>query len=347
LINGSGYVESQLVTAIARDHPHRPLAGALRAFIDKHDIHQEAEVRLSLPAQPNVDGSYQFDNLADVWSFHVSDLVEALDGRTVRIWNDAAASFWGIYPLIYGDNAKKFREELNIARAVEKGRFILLSPGTGLGAVIGYYTGSKLDQWRYIPSEVGAMHITWTGVLASVAQSIGNDLGKLGVHKRVLRQMGLAGKVFNRARFNHREFFLSGPGITRIYYQLQGWKVAEIGMIATAVQKAEEIAALAHLGSDDTAVQTMRLFCQALGQTMADMCTFATARSGVFLTGSLLCGIGSRKLFEFGLIDAFRERLRDSHAEYEIPVFLINHPYTELIGLSRHKRLNRYQRLRL
>ncbi|BFM07220.1 glucokinase [Halioxenophilus aromaticivorans] len=124
-----------------------------------------------------------------------------------------------------------------------------------------------------------------------------------------------------------REYYLSGPGLERIYQAVS----VELTGSATTLNAAE-ISQLAAEG-DSTALAAIDCFCALLGSAAGDQALATGARGGVFIAGGI-----SLKLIDFLRRSSFRKRFesKSSMQPYlaKIPTYVITEPNPGLIGSS-------------
>ena len=131
-----------------------------------------------------------------------------------------------------------------------------------------------------------------------------------------------------------REYYLSGPGLERVYQAVS----VELSGSAVALSAAE----ISQLGKDNdpTALAAIDCFCALLGSAAGDQALATGARGGVFIAGGI-----SLKLIDFIRRSSFRKRFeaKSSMQAYlsKIPTYIITEPNPGLIGAS-HARVNKH-----
>jgi len=213
------------------------------------------------------------------WAFDVQDLRRALGLDELRLVNDFVAAAAGL-PALASDAYEVLREG-----ASGSGHWLLIGPGTGLGAAALLDTGSALE--RVLASEAG--HMGFAG------------------HRPELESLRDAA----RARWSRVswERLLSGEGLGLLY----AWQAG-----ADTLLPAPRISALVADG-DRAAAQAARWFSRLLGAFAGDLCLAFGADGGVWLTGGVLDGLGAGFDHE-AFLEAFDDKGRYAARQHEVPV---------------------------
>jgi glucokinase len=311
------------------------LSQALRSYLKEKGIESAGrELRLALACDVHGD-DFSFANLGPEWDFNREELREEFRLSRIRVWNDAEAALYSVVEFFAMPfNGEQHYEIVVPGDSRSQGRFVLLGPGSGLGAA-GAYLESRDGEyfWVPVPSEFGNSSGWWQGeTLKGIIKDMQDDGGKR--HSVILDYLDLGAEKFTYEAFHKREFLVSGPGLMRIYHSLKGTDfetTPDITHPEAIVQSA--------LAGEDTApyAETLELFCKALARATVDLGLTFTARAGIFLTGSLLNAIGTRGLKRFGYTSALFERRETEAYPHDVPVYLITHPYPELVGIARFR----------
>jgi len=202
-----------------------------------------------------------------------------------------------------GEEAEMTTVPLGSDMALERNCRVVLGPGTGLG-VAGLVYAAGL--WIPVPGEGG--HVT-LGPVAEDEFAIWPNIEKEG------------GRI-------SAEALLAGRGIVRLYRAV----AATRGRRAT-FSWPKEVTGAALSGEDETASETMALYCRLLGRLAGDLALVFMATGGVFVGGGIAPRIAT--LLEKG---AFREAFEEKHPHRNlmraIPTRLITAARPALTGLA-------------
>lgn len=213
------------------------------------------------------------------WSFDVQELRRTLGLDELRLVNDFVAAAAGL-PTLDGSGCEVLR-----SGSPASGHWLLIGPGTGLGAAALLDTGSTLE--RVLASEAGHMGFA------------GHDPA-LGSLREAARGR------WSRVSW---ERVLNGEGLG----MLHAWQAK-----ADSPLPAPRISALVADG-DAAAIAAARWFSRLLGAFAGDLCLALGADGGVWLTGGVLDGLGAgfdRESF----LEAFDDKGRYAARQREVPV---------------------------
>lgn len=251
-----------LATADGRIEAERILSGA-----DYPDLIQAASAYLrdiSGPrprraavavATPVTEDWIQFTNSA--WSFSIAAARHALELEELLILNDFTALALAV-PLLEPDE----RRAVGGGSAVAKAPIALLGAGTGLGVSGLVWSG---NHWIPLQSEGG--HVTFSAT----------DEREWAVCQVLWRRFGHVSP----------ERLLSGPGLVNIYDALaetQGWQ-------AEALTPAD-ITSRAIRENCPRCLETLEVFCGALGTAAGNLAITLGARGGVYIGGGIVPRLG-------------------------------------------------------
>lgn len=213
------------------------------------------------------------------WSFDVQELRRELGLDELRLFNDFVAAAAGL-PALGGD-------EIDVLRSgkAASGHWLLIGPGTGLGAAALLDTGTHLE--RVLASEAGHM-------------------GFAGLHPELESLRDVARARWPRVSW---ERLLSGEG----FGVLHAWQAG-----AADIVPAPRIAALVADG-DAASVRAARWFSRLLGAFAGDLCLAVGADGGVWLTGGVLDGLGAG-FDRTAFLEAFDDKGRYAARQAEVPV---------------------------
>lgn len=321
------------------DRAH-PFQRALRDHALEVGGYAGREFRLSLPCRvPKGATRFEFPNLSKSWNIDVDELREEFGFCSVQVLNDAVAALFGVFDLVANKVFSPF-EYVDVIRAgamPPSGNMVLLGPGTGLGTIMADRDPKRSDDNQMVSwpkwTSFGSEPADWPADLAAAVEALRtreND-----GHTRVLRQMSFALADFEEERFHQREYLVSGPGLSRLYECVTRTNVARTNPGALV---AKQIVRAAR-SNDPQAMAAVSLFCTALGITVADFVAAEDARVAVYLVGPVLRAIGFDGFLRWGMLDAYDTRRKQLGFDAAPPIFLITHPYPELVGLSRLENL--------
>jgi glucokinase len=322
-----------------------PFFTALNEYLNIKGIQPNGrELRLSLPCDVSGD-KFVFDNLDIRWAFSRDDIAKAGLGLNddPLIMNDAVAAFYGMFVMMAeksGDPAHQYYDVLQSADGADDGRFVMLIPGTGLGAVGAYLEKEAWESDNFflpIPSEFGSTMAWWGDkALSKIPEFYKNNRGE---HNYIMDLLGVDSNKLDLDQFNRREFLVSGLGIIRIYWYL----CKTIGDIDPKIKPILDLFSIikeansSDLDEDvlDISRHSLELFCMALARSLIDLGLTFTANSAMFLSGTVVNAIGADGLKKFGFSTALSERKSADNYPEKVPIYILSHPYVELVGLDR------------
>jgi glucokinase len=263
-------------------------------------------------AGPVVAGQARITNLP--WVISETIIEQTFGLKAVRLLNDLEAIANAIPVLQLSD-----RHTLNIGQALDDGAIGIIAPGTGLGEAFLTWEG---NYYHTQPSEGGH---------ASFAPT--NDL-----------EMGLLRYMLNDRGFTHISFerVCSGMGLPNIYAYLRDSGYAEepdwlAAQLATASDPTPVIvnAALDQTKPCQLCATTLDMFMNILGAEAGNLALKTLATGGIYVGG----GIPPRilpALERSTFMPAFRNKGRMSDLLARIPVHVITHPQTALLGAANY-----------
>lgn len=249
------------------------------------------------------------------WVFDARDLHSATGLEALLLVNDFAAAAAGL-PALIGEDAGMVRTAPDTA-----GHWLLIGPGTGLGAAALLDAGSARER-----------------VLASEAGHIG--FGATEVALDGLRDLAL--QRWPRVSW---ERVLSGDGLSLLHaWQARAVRTdddtrpmgAHGGELAAAddpMLPAARISALVGAG-DPVAVAAARWFSRLLGAFAGDLCLAFGVDGGIWLTGGVLDGIGAG-FDATAFLAAFDDKGRYAARQRTVPVRRVQVPDLAFRGLVR------------
>lgn len=233
------------------------------------------------------------------WSFSVATVRDALGLERLHVINDFTALALAV-PLLD-------REEIRqIGGGVAKPNtaIAVLGAGTGLGA-----SGLIWDGRRWLPLAGEGGHVSFSPATEREDAILRVLRRRFGTHVSAER-------------------WLSGMGLTNIYSAL-----AELDEGRPHALEPDQITQRAQQGHDQRSLETVAIFCAALGTIAGDLALTLGARSGVYVGGGIVPKLGA--LFDRS---AFRQRFEDKgrYRGYlsEIPTWVIVAEAPALRGLA-------------
>ncbi|TAN08006.1 MAG: glucokinase [Rhodanobacteraceae bacterium] len=222
----------------------------LKAFVDSDATLPVRRCVIACAGQV-IDDTIINDNLA--WRVRLSQLRETLAFDDVALLNDFEA-------LGYALDDVRAADSVLLCGPDERGdgAALVVGPGTGLGAAVRL---SSPDGPRVLATEAGQMDFAPGTVRErEVLAYLGQDDGYVPYER-----------------------ILSGPGLLTLYSTLCALRGQ-----APRLASPEAVTAAACAGSDAEAVETVDLFCAALGGFVGNLAMAFMADGGVYLAGGVL-----------------------------------------------------------
>jgi glucokinase len=232
------------------------------------------------------------------WSFSIGRTRDELGLSELRVFNDFEATAMAVPYLGTAE-----RLVIGADLPVDRGRIVLIGPGTGLG-VAGLIPIT--DGWVVVPSEGG--HST----MPAATREEGRVLDLLREH------------------WGHvsAERVLSGPGLKNLYAAL---RILD-GTIPEPLSAAE-ITAAAVERRDPCCSRALDLFCSMFGTVAGNVALMFGATSGVYVAGGILLRVKDA-FAASGFRARFEQKGRLSTYLQSIPTYLVVHPQPALMGLA-------------
>ncbi|MBC8267892.1 MAG: glucokinase [Rhodospirillaceae bacterium] len=232
------------------------------------------------------------------WSFSVEEVRQALNLKHLMVINDFKALAAGV-PHLTSDERMQIGNGLPIANRP----ISVIGPGTGLGVANVVQDGGKF--------------IILDGEGGHVGFAPGNER-EIEILRQLSRQFGRVST----------ERILSGAGLATLYQA-----IARIDGVDAPDLEAADIVEQAKSGSSPQCLETISIFCSALGSFAGDTAMTLSSQGGVFIGGGIVPRIADL------LIDSpFRERFeakgRTSSFIKNVPTYLITTDHTALNGAA-------------
>jgi glucokinase len=265
------------------------LESAVSAYLASIDQDNEGEGAFITKACIAIAGTVhlpEFTMANNHWCVNKGRVNSALKVEAMWI-NDFTAQAWAMSEIT--------NEDLLVVKqgqAVVQGNRLVMGPGTGLG-VAGLVAHNK--GWLPVMGEGGHVGFAPTDKL----------------HVEILAYMW--------KNFQHvsAERFLSGSGMMGLYAA-----VAHVNCIEPSLSSPADILQQAQQATpDDLAYKTLCIFCDMLGNAVANSALIFGAVGGVYLTGGIL-----PRMYDFLLASdfshSFTNKGRTSSYLYQIPIYL-------------------------
>lgn len=257
-------------------------------------------------AGPVITGRARVTNLS--WSVDAHAISHSLGGATIRLLNDLEAIAVAI-PFLEGDDLAT----LKTGEAEPAAPIAIIAPGTGLGEAFLFWDGHK-----YVPRPSEGGHTDF-------APSTPLELELL---------------AYLQPRLGHVSYerVCSGIGIPNLYAFLRDsgrhpepeWLRQQL---IAAKDPTPVIMEAAVAGTAEICVEVLDLFLSILGSESGNLVLKVLATGGVYLGG----GIPPRLVSQLKgntFLDAFSRKGRFSGLLARVPVYIIRHPRTGLLGAA-------------
>lgn len=300
LATSAGSPPSQ-IQKLACEH-YEDLAAAIRDYLAANPL--DIQSSCIAVAGPIANGRVTMTNLP--WLIDEQQLLAQLPQlKQVKLINDfqaIALSLPLLSPAQYLDIGPGITPTLKAPLAV-------MGPGSGLGVAQLIPGPESGDSYQAIATEGG-----YTGL------SPATDL-EIALFKDFLTQGTPC----------LREYFLSGPGIARIYQSLARIHDQQVPDLHQSVIVEQALQQL-----DAIAVLTLESFCALLGSAAGDQALATGARGGIYIAGGIVT-----RFQDFLLNSQFRKRFKDkgamAHYLGGIPTRLILAPNPGLLGAAHYQ----------
>ena len=257
-------------------------------------------------AGPVMEGTAMVTNLA--WTISEKSLKRFLSVRPVTLVNDLVANAYGIGALPTKDYVT-----LNKGKKDPEGNAGLLSAGTGLGASILFWNGS-----RYIPCPSEGGHV------------------EFGPRNRL--ELEMLNYLFDEFGHVSYERVISGPGLVNIYRFLKhtGKFGNESAVLTERFEQEDPAAVIAEtalLAKNKLCAKALDLFVSIYGAAAGDLALHVMATGGIYIGGGIAPKIID-KLKDGTFMNAFKDKGRLSHIVEPIPVKVIMNERAGLYGAA-------------
>ncbi|MBZ8135449.1 glucokinase [Afifella sp. IM 167] len=235
------------------------------------------------------------------WVIKPREVMAATGIADIALLNDFEAQALAVSAV--GEETEMTTVTIGPEIALERNCRVVLGPGTGLG-VAGLVYAAGL--WIPVPGEGGHVAL---GPVSEEEFALWPHIEKEG------------GRI-------SAEALLAGRGIVRLYRAMASLR----GRRAT-LHWPKEVTGAALAASDETAVETMALYCRLLGRLAGDLALVFMATGGVFVGGGIAPRIAT--LLEAGAFrQAFEEKYPHENLMRTIPTRLITASRPALTGLA-------------
>ena len=288
---------------------YQSLEQLVEKFLDTHEV-RRSTVRRGVfgVAGPVVGGRATLPNLP--WVIDEAVLQKTFAWNTATVINDLEAIGYAVPLLSRSDLA-----EIKPGTAAAHGNLAVLAPGTGLGET---FLSREGRRYAVHPSEGGH------GDFAPVDQL----------------QLGLLEYLLPRFDHVSYERVCSGTGIPNIYAYVKDTGLAEepAGLAEELQRAADPNAVIINTAlRKDSACRictlTLEIFVSILGAEAGNMVLRHMATGGLYLAGGIPPRIVSF-LKDSCFLRWFGRKGRLSHVLEKVPVYVITHPKTALVGAA-------------
>ncbi len=276
------------------DYP--TFSDALAVFLERIPASErplEAAIDIAGPVQGDF---FRLTNSA--WSFSVNDLKRQFGLKTLRFFNDFAASAMAV-PHLPARDTFLIGPDLPAG----PGPIAVIGPGTGLGMCGLLPMG---DHWLPVPGEGG--HVT----LPTCTD----------------REAAIAAVLRRRWPHVSAERVLSGSGLVNIYNA-----VCALNGVAPEQLMPSDVSDRAVEESDPACVEAFEHFCCMLGTVASDQALVIYATGGVYIAGGILRRF-KEKFAASGFRQRFESKGRFSTLTKAVPTRLILEESPALLGLA-------------
>ncbi len=250
-----------------------------------------------------IAGPVQRENLQltnSHWDFSRARIQQTLGFTTFKVINDFTAMALGV-PHV--GTAHLVSVGHGQREPVERAPRLVIGPGTGLGVagllwVRGY--------WIPLASEGG--HVDFaptTDVEIEILRRLRVEYGRVSVERLV-----------------------SGTGLVDLYRIL-----SELRGLRSEPMTPASVTQAALAATDPVAIETLQLFCEIFGRAAGNAALTLGAQGGVFICGGIIPRVIDffrQSRFEQGFLD----KGRMSNFLKKIPIQVVTHPHTGLLGAS-------------
>ena len=230
------------------------------------------------------------------WSFSCAELGRRFSFSRMGWVNDFQANAHALPYLGATD-----REVLQQGQPREGAGLATMGPGTGLG-------GATLE---------------W---IAGQPHARDSEPGHAGLSPATRLELEIFRLLLPRHGNIHAELLVSGAGIVRLYQAVSELRGEPIQELAPA-----DITSRALVGSDDSCVLALQIFCALLGSACGDYVLSNGAYGGLYLAGGIV-----PRMIPFLRSSSFLQRFRHKGAMTgimeEIPLYVITAPQPGLLG---------------
>lgn len=294
LANDDGFFDVEILQC----EDHKTIASAAKAYLDIVKPEKMPKVASFAIAGP-VTGDW-FEVTNNDWKFSIQKTRDELNLESFHLMNDFEAIALSL-PHIEDKYLKKVgggQGDITRPRAV-------LGPGTGLGVACLAYAGNN----KYIPMPAEGGHITMPA--------------------KTQREFDLFRTL--RYKYSHvsAERVCSGKGLVNLYNAI---RILD-GHEDLPDRTAPEISELAMQQKCKVCEEALDKMCRFLGSTAGNLAISIGAFGGVYIAGGIPAKLGDF-FFNSTFYEEFLAKGRFKNYLSEIPVYLIDHPYTAFVGLQ-------------
>lgn len=280
---------------------------ALEYFYDNYKVKlTEASIAAAGPLSPDRN-HVAVTNLK--WGVDKDDLLKKTKLKKIIFLNDFEAIGYGINMI----STKDFKT-IKRAKKIPKAPIVLIGAGTGLGKTTLIYDNHS-ESYVPLPSESGH-----------------NDFpAKNEEEFKIIESIRKRERLKSFVSFEH---FLSGHGLTDIYYFLKKsrrFKQTKYAHeIDSSKNKPELISKYREI--DETCRETFNIFLDIYARFARNCALDSLAYRGVYITGKI--AVNNQDIFGSKFIKSFEQNYKLSHLLKKIPIFLILNYNIGMLGAA-------------
>ena len=236
------------------------------------------------------------------WAVKPKTMIEDFGLQNIIVLNDYEAQALAVVAL-----GNDFLQKIGDGHKDDRSNCVVIGPGTGLGMA-------------------GLIHAANTWI------PVAGEGGHIDLGPRSERDVEIFEHLERIEGRISGEQILCGRGLVNLYNA-----VAKANKQDPKYKTPEDINKAVTAGDDETATETLSLFCEYLGRVAGDMALVFMARGGVYLTGGI-----TQKILDHFDEERFRAGFEDKapHTDLvsSIPTYAILHEHAPMIGLAAYAR---------
>ncbi|NOX68233.1 MAG: glucokinase [Gammaproteobacteria bacterium] len=272
---------------------------AMKAYLESVGIERVTAICLAVAGPVGIDGVRVTNN---TWRVDIAKLREVFNTEAIRLLNDFEAIAYAI-PLLGASDFFAIGSPHRIDLDRPEFTVAVVGPGTGFGAA-----GLCKRNHSLFP--------------------IVGEQGHVGFAPETEAQFQIYSELVEQFGRVSTERLLSGPGVKNIYRVLSTACGNDKSELSTS-----EIFSSAAEQSDPSAVDTVNIFFEVLGQVAGDLALALGAAEGIYIAGGIVPRY-AEMLAASNFRRGFENKGRQRALMEKIPVQLVIHPQPGLLGAS-------------